>query len=111
LSKKTIHPAKVVTGGVAPPGDKSISHRYAMLAGMAEGPSELSNFALAADCHSTLGCMKSLGADVKVENTLVRVTGRGTARIEEQLARASTPETRVLPSVFYRAFWPARIHY
>jgi 3-phosphoshikimate 1-carboxyvinyltransferase len=77
LSKKTIHPAKAVAGGVAPPGDKSISHRYAMLAGIAEGTSELSNFALAADCHSTLGCMKSLGVDVKVENTLVRVTGRG----------------------------------
>jgi len=77
LSKKTIHPTKTVAGGVAPPGDKSISHRYAMLAGIAEGKSELSNFALAADCHSTLGCMKALGAEVKVEKTLVRVTGRG----------------------------------
>jgi len=77
LSKKTIHPAKTVAGGVAPPGDKSISHRYAMLAGIAEGTSELSNFALAADCHSTLGCMKALGAEVKVEKMLVRVTGRG----------------------------------
>jgi 3-phosphoshikimate 1-carboxyvinyltransferase len=77
LSKKTIHPAKVVTGGVVPPGDKSISHRYAMLAGLAEGPSELSNFALAADCHSTLQCMKALGAEVKVDKSLVRVTGHG----------------------------------
>jgi 3-phosphoshikimate 1-carboxyvinyltransferase len=77
LSKKTIQPAKVVAGGVAPPGDKSISHRYAMLAGIADGTSELSNFALAADCHSTLGCMRALGAEVKVERTLVRVTGRG----------------------------------
>jgi 3-phosphoshikimate 1-carboxyvinyltransferase len=77
LSKKTIHPAKAVAGGVAPPGDKSISHRYAMLAGISEGTTELSNFALAADCHSTLGCMKSLGAEVKVEKTIVRVTGRG----------------------------------
>jgi 3-phosphoshikimate 1-carboxyvinyltransferase len=77
LSKKTIHPAKTVTGGVVPPGDKSISHRYAMLASIAEGPSEMSNFALAADCHSTLGCMKALGAEVKVEKTNVRVTGRG----------------------------------
>ena len=77
LSKQTIHPAKTVAGGVAPPGDKSISHRYAMLAGIAEGASELSNFALAADCHSTLRCMKALGAEVKVEKTLVRVTGRG----------------------------------
>jgi 3-phosphoshikimate 1-carboxyvinyltransferase len=77
LSKKTIHPAKVVAGGVVPPGDKSISHRYAMLAGIAEGTSELANFALAADCHSTLACMKALGAEVKVDKILVRVTGHG----------------------------------
>jgi 3-phosphoshikimate 1-carboxyvinyltransferase len=77
LSKKTIHPAKVVAGGVVPPGDKSISHRYAMLAGIAEGTSELTNFALAADCHSTLGCMKALGAEVKTDKSLVRVTGHG----------------------------------
>jgi 3-phosphoshikimate 1-carboxyvinyltransferase len=77
LSKKIIHPAKVIAGGVVPPGDKSISHRYAMLAGIAEGTTEMTNFALAADCHSTLGCMKSLGAEVKVEKDLVRVTGRG----------------------------------
>ena len=62
---------------MSPPGDKSISHRYAMLAGIAEGTSELSNFALAADCHSTLGCMKALGAEVKVDKSLVRITGHG----------------------------------
>ncbi len=60
-----------------PPGDKSISHRYAMLAGIAEGASELTNFALAADCHSTLACMKALGAEVKTDKSLVRVTGHG----------------------------------
>ena len=59
------------------PGDKSISHRYAMLAGLAEGTSELRNFAAAADCHSTLDCMKALGADVKMDKTTVRVTGHG----------------------------------
>jgi len=59
------------------PGDKSISHRYAMLAALAEGTSELRNFAAAADCHSTLGCMRALGADVKVDKTTVRVTGHG----------------------------------
>src|SRR2546421_12997894 len=59
------------------PGDKSISHRYAMLAALAEGTSELRNFAAAADCHSTLACMKSLGADVKVDGTTIRVTGCG----------------------------------
>lgn len=66
-----------MTGGVQPPGDKSISHRYAMLAGLAEGTSELRNFSAAADCHSTLGCMSALGADVKIEKDRVRITGRG----------------------------------
>jgi 3-phosphoshikimate 1-carboxyvinyltransferase len=66
-----------MNGGVEPPGDKSISHRYAMLAGLAEGTSELRHFSAAADCYSTLECMKALGAEVKVEKDVVRVTGRG----------------------------------
>jgi 3-phosphoshikimate 1-carboxyvinyltransferase len=49
-----------------------------MLAAMAEGISELRHFAAAADCHSTLDCMSALGAIVKVEKDIVRVTGRGT---------------------------------
>jgi 3-phosphoshikimate 1-carboxyvinyltransferase len=77
VKKQTVQPAKHLTGGVQPPGDKSISHRYAMLAGLAEGTSELHNFSAAADCHSTLGCMSALGAEVKIEKDLVRVTGRG----------------------------------
>ena len=68
---------KSLSGGVELPGDKSISHRYAMLAGLAEGTSELRHFSAAADCHSTLGCMSALGADVKIDKDVVRVTGRG----------------------------------
>jgi 3-phosphoshikimate 1-carboxyvinyltransferase len=77
VKKQTVEPARHLAGGVQPPGDKSISHRYAMLAGLAEGTSELRNFSAAADCHSTLGCMSALGAEVRVEKELVRVTGRG----------------------------------
>jgi len=66
-----------LTGGVELPGDKSISHRYAMLAGLAEGTSELRHFSAAADCQSTLECMSALGAEVKIEKDLVKVTGRG----------------------------------
>jgi 3-phosphoshikimate 1-carboxyvinyltransferase len=77
VKKQTVKPAKYLMGGVQPPGDKSISHRYAMLGGLAEGTSELRNFSAAADCHSTLGCMSALGADVKVEKDVVRITGRG----------------------------------
>jgi 3-phosphoshikimate 1-carboxyvinyltransferase len=77
VKKRTIHPAKQLTGGVEPPGDKSISHRYAMIAALADGPSELRHFAAAADCHSTLDCMKALGAEVKVDKDTVRITGHG----------------------------------
>jgi 3-phosphoshikimate 1-carboxyvinyltransferase len=77
VRKRTIHPAKQLTGGVEPPGDKSISHRYAMIAALAEGASELRHFAAAADCHSTLDCMKALGAEVKVDKDSVRITGHG----------------------------------
>jgi 3-phosphoshikimate 1-carboxyvinyltransferase len=66
-----------LSGGVEPPGDKSISHRYAMIAALAEGASELRHFAAAADCHSTLDCMKALGAEVKIDKDTVRITGRG----------------------------------
>ncbi len=78
MKKETIQPAKSINGGVELPGDKSISHRYAMLAGLAEGTSELRHFSAAADCHSTLKCMSALGAEVKIEKDFVKVTGRGT---------------------------------
>jgi 3-phosphoshikimate 1-carboxyvinyltransferase len=82
VKKQIIHPAKYLTGGVEPPGDKSISHRYAMLAGMAEGTSELRHFAAAADCHSTLDCMSALGAGVEVDKDNVKITGRGAAGLK-----------------------------
>jgi 3-phosphoshikimate 1-carboxyvinyltransferase len=77
VKKETIKPAKYLTGAVELPGDKSISHRYAMLASLAEGTSELRHFSAAADCHSTLACMSALGAEVKLDKDTVRVTGRG----------------------------------
>jgi len=77
VKKRTIHPAKTLSGGVEPPGDKSISHRYAMIAALADGASELRHFAAAADCHSTLDCVKALGAEVKVAKATVHITGHG----------------------------------
>ena len=77
MKKETIQPAKYLTGAVELPGDKSISHRYAMLAALAEGTSELRHFSAAADCHSTLRCMSALGAEIKTDKDTVRVTGRG----------------------------------
>lgn len=60
-----IKPAKLLRGRLGLPGDKSISHRAAMMAAMAEGASRLENFATSADCASTLGCLQRLGVEIR----------------------------------------------
>jgi 3-phosphoshikimate 1-carboxyvinyltransferase len=76
--QETITPAAgPLSGTVRLPGDKSISHRYAMLAAAAEGTSVIRNYSSGADCHSTLGCLRTLGVPLAVEGTRVTVEGRG----------------------------------
>src|ERR1700730_12614326 len=65
VSEQIIAPARTIAGTVEVPGDKSISHRYTILAGLAAGRSEIANFSGAADCRSSLGCMAQLGAEVE----------------------------------------------
>src|SRR5579872_5715165 len=60
------------------PGDKSISHRYAMLAAIAEGTTKLENFSTGADCASTLGCVQALGREVKRSDGQIEIVGQGT---------------------------------
>ena len=61
----TVQPATCMRGRVRPPGDKSISHRYAMLAAIAEGPSLIHGYSTGADCASTLGCLRGLGVPIE----------------------------------------------
>src|SRR5271163_4670591 len=85
-SQIIVRPARNVRGAVSLPGDKSISHRYAMLAAIADGPSRLANYSTGADCASTLCCLRSLGvkwqqrdgANEAAENT-IEVQGSGLA--------------------------------
>jgi 3-phosphoshikimate 1-carboxyvinyltransferase len=77
-TEKLIKPARNLTGTLRLPGDKSVSHRYAMLAGLADGTSRFANFSTGADCASSLGCVAALGARVEwLENGRVAVTGVG----------------------------------
>jgi 3-phosphoshikimate 1-carboxyvinyltransferase len=80
---QVIRPARNLQGSLTLPGDKSISHRYAMLAGIAAGTTRLSNFSTGADPHSSLACMEALGATV-VHNSdkTISVTGTGGAFIQ-----------------------------
>ena len=76
--ERIIRPARNILGSLRLPGDKSISHRYGMLAAFAEGTSRFSNFSTGADCASTLACMEALGAKVsRVEQDTVEITGVG----------------------------------
>ncbi len=81
-SEAIVRPARTVRGSVELPGDKSISHRYAMLSGIAEGPSRLENYSTGADCASTLGCMREMGVSWQRKSegqNVIEVQGRGLA--------------------------------
>jgi len=75
----TMRPARNVRGSVQLPGDKSISHRYAMLAGIAEGSSRLENYSTGADCASTLACMRSVGVAWERKENVIEVQGCGSS--------------------------------
>jgi len=62
-----IQPAKRIRGSLVLPGDKSISHRAAIMAALAEGKSRLQNYSTSADCSATLSCLQQLG--VRIERT------------------------------------------
>jgi 3-phosphoshikimate 1-carboxyvinyltransferase len=79
-----VTPALSIAGTLRVPGDKSISHRYALLAAIADGRSTIANYAPGADCASTLSCVEALGAIVSRtssmrdnEPALVSIEGRG----------------------------------
>ncbi len=79
----TIDPVRCVRGRLRVPGDKSISHRYALLAALAEGTSTIGNYAPGADCGATLRCLRALGVDIRTGTptagraATVTVHGRG----------------------------------
>lgn len=75
-----ITPARGVRGRLRVPGDKSISHRYALLAALATGRSTLNNYSPGADCASTLSCLSALG--VQITRGAAAVQGPGPVLID-----------------------------
>ena len=70
-------PARRVLGRLRVPGDKSISHRYALIAALSEGRSELRNYSAGADCQSTLSCLRALGLEIGKHGQTITLVGRG----------------------------------
>ncbi|HJQ32115.1 MAG TPA: 3-phosphoshikimate 1-carboxyvinyltransferase [Pyrinomonadaceae bacterium] len=73
-----ITPARRLRGRLRVPGDKSVSHRAALLAALAEGRTRIENFASSADCASTLGTLTGLGVEVERDGSVVFINGAGT---------------------------------
>jgi len=72
-----ISPTGPLTGSLTLPGDKSISHRYAILASLASGASLIHNYSTGADCHSTLNALRALGIEITEQGLDVTVNGKG----------------------------------
>jgi 3-phosphoshikimate 1-carboxyvinyltransferase len=74
-----IRPARALRGTLRVPGDKSVSHRAAILAALSEpgAPSRVTNFSTSADCASTLHCLAQLGVHIKRDGATVEIEGAG----------------------------------
>ena len=82
IAAATVRPARRIRGRVGLAGDKSISHRYALLAALARGRTTISRYSPGADCMATLECLRSAGVDIQTRRTpdrglTVEIAGRG----------------------------------
>lgn len=77
IESKTIIPSRSIGGALQVPGDKSISHRVAMLSALASGESTIRGFLMSEDCLHTLRAVEELGAGVVRDGDEIRI--RGTA--------------------------------
>lgn len=79
----TVRPSSRIRGRVELPGDKSISHRLAMLGAIAKGKTVIRGFSGSADCASTLSCLRQLGVGVESPGPgHVVISGRGLRGLE-----------------------------
>lgn len=75
--EQQIRSPQSLKGEIAPPPDKSVSHRSLIINSLAEGVARVSNFLTSADCLATLSCLKSLGVSIERNGSEVIITGRG----------------------------------
>ena len=111
--EEKISPARRVAGTLRLPGDKSISHRYAMLAAIAEGLTRIRNYSTGADCQSTLGAVSALGAAVERRDGEILIQGNGldglTAPAADLDAGNSGSTIRMLSGILAAQKFPSRI--
>src|SRR5678815_197025 len=87
FSLATIHHSRPLRFDLRLPGDKSISHRSAMIASLGRGVSRIGNYSSAVDCHSTLDCLSQLGVSAHREGDIIVVDGKGFDGFRKSQAR------------------------
>jgi 3-phosphoshikimate 1-carboxyvinyltransferase len=108
--RETISPAEAIEGVVTLPGDKSISHRYAMLAGIAEGVTTMANYSTGADCQSTLKAMEALGARVERKDGKIAIHGGALSEAVGELDAGNSGSTiRMLSGILAAQPFVSRI--
>lgn len=68
---------KGLSGSLAVPGDKSISHRSVMFGAISEGVTTVTNFLPGDDCLSTISCFRKLGVQIEENDNELRIIGKG----------------------------------
>jgi 3-phosphoshikimate 1-carboxyvinyltransferase len=77
-------PARKIEGRITLRGDKSISHRAALIAALSSAPTEISNFSTARDCASTIACLEQLGASVEMNDGVWRFAGNQILQVPQK---------------------------
>lgn len=109
----TVHPAPGLAGVPALPADKSIAHRAALFAALADGTTEIVGYSDAADPQSTLACLRQLGVEMEEREGSLFVTGRGLDGLKapaEPLDCGNSGTTmRLLAGVLATRPWPTTL--
>ncbi len=84
MAQRTFHSANSpLSGELAVPGDKSISHRAVIFGALAEGVTEITNFLRGEDCFRTIDAFRAMGVHIEVEEGKITVYGKGKSALKE----------------------------
>src|SRR5205085_9123203 len=112
--QERISPARRLSGTLRLPGDKSISHRYGMLAAIADGSTRIHNYSDGADCQSTLQAMEALGAIVGRRDGELVIKGSGLDGLKAPAADLDAGNSgstiRMLSGILAAQRFSSRIH-
>jgi 3-phosphoshikimate 1-carboxyvinyltransferase len=81
----TVAPGRPLRGALSLPGDKSMSHRAALLAALADGESLIDNFLVAGVTRAMLKALSGIGVDWELDGNRLRVSGRGPVGLAEPM--------------------------